>query len=62
MKKRWEKPELIVFVRNRPDEGVLDDCKTFSSMGPAGTAGTGGNCARDDGNYLYACQAPWSTS
>ncbi len=28
MKKEWEKPELIVLVRGKPEEGVLVTCKT----------------------------------
>jgi len=26
-KKNWEKPKLVVMVRNRPGEGVLATCK-----------------------------------
>lgn len=25
--KQWQKPELIVLVRSRPEEAVLDSCK-----------------------------------
>jgi len=28
-KKHWEKPELTVLVRNKPEEQVLNACKTF---------------------------------
>jgi len=28
MKKKWEKPELIILVRNQPEESVLNSCKT----------------------------------
>jgi hypothetical protein len=27
-KKQWQKPELIVLVRNKPEEQVLNACKT----------------------------------
>ena len=27
MKKIWKKPELVVLVRNRPEESVLTHCK-----------------------------------
>ena len=33
VKKEWTKPELIVLVRNKPEEAVLTACK-FASGGP----------------------------
>jgi hypothetical protein len=33
-KKQWAKPELIVLVRSKPEEAVLDSCK-----GKPGTSG-----------------------
>ncbi len=30
-KKKWEKPELLVLVRNNPEEAVLTGCKTTTS-------------------------------
>jgi hypothetical protein len=36
MKQKWEKPELIVLVRNRPAEGVLWACKLSSRAGAHG--------------------------
>lgn len=45
----WEKPELIVLVRNRPEEAVLAACKVQHGTGPAKNhcnAATGsGNCS-----------------
>jgi len=33
--KKWEAPKLIVLVRGKPEESVLDTCKTTSySIGP----------------------------
>ncbi len=33
-KPRWEKPEIIVLVRGRPEEAVLAGCKTkYSGIG-----------------------------
>ncbi|MCX5977450.1 MAG: hypothetical protein NTV33_11675 [Coprothermobacterota bacterium] len=29
-KKEWTEPELIVLVRNKPEEAVLRVCKTYS--------------------------------
>ena len=36
--KKWNKPELIILVRNQPEESVLDSCKTSTghTPGPAG--------------------------
>ncbi len=32
-KKTWIEPELIVIVRNRPEEAVLSGCKTSEHTG-----------------------------
>ena len=37
---KWEKPQLIVLVRGRPEEAVLGTCKKVSDNGP----GNDGNC------------------
>lgn len=44
MKKPWEKPELVVLVKARPEESVLDPCKfkTFPFNRPED--GQGINC------------------
>ena len=41
----WVKPELIVLVRNRPEEAVLANCKTLGSLGPGGSGGGQGGTA-----------------
>lgn len=33
-KKKWDKPELIVLVRGKPEERVLSACKTTMVAGP----------------------------
>ena len=33
-KKVWEKPRLIVLFRGRPEESVLQACKTSLEQGP----------------------------
>jgi hypothetical protein len=34
-KKKWQKPELLVIVRRRPEEAVLAGCKShFVDTGP----------------------------
>ena len=51
MKKKWEKPSLMVIVRNKPEEALLANCKgnTFtggldSSAGACRKAVCGGIC------------------
>lgn len=34
VKKRWEKPGLLVVTRGRPEESVLAACKWFVQAGP----------------------------
>ena len=41
-KKAWFKPELIVLVRGKPEEGVLTACKLASV--PGGPFGNNGWC------------------
>ncbi len=33
-KKTWTRPQLIVLVRGKPEESVLQACKTTTSGGP----------------------------
>lgn len=33
-KKKWKKPQLIVLVREKSEESVLQVCKIFSEAGP----------------------------
>ena len=48
--KDWEKPELIVLVRNKPEEAVLSSCKS--------AAGGDGNGAFLSGCYVtVACES-----
>lgn len=37
MKRKWKRPELVVLVRSRPEESVLDHCK----IGPNPSTPTG---------------------
>jgi len=46
-KKPWEKPELTVLVRSRPEEAVLTGCKTSGGGGPQALLG---KCGYVDGN------------
>jgi hypothetical protein len=47
-KKPWEKPKLIVLFKGRPEEAVLQVCKSNTSIGPGDnqcTLGGGGYSA-----------------
>ena len=33
-KKKWLQPQLTVLVRRKPEEGILDGCKTAPPVGP----------------------------
>jgi hypothetical protein len=39
--KQWQKPELVVLVRSKPEEAVLTSCKV---MGGSGYHGTNNGC------------------
>lgn len=44
-KAKWEKPQLIVLVRGKPEEAVLVICKTAMAVaGPWSVAGEGTSC------------------
>lgn len=54
VKKEWQKPELVVLVRTKPEEAVLDVCKRNDGSGvghsnctPDYQQGVGG-CAKDN--------------
>jgi hypothetical protein len=32
--KKWQKPELIILIRNQPEENVLGTCKNEAGSGP----------------------------
>lgn len=36
MKKKWEKPELVILVRSKTEEGVLEICKIYEGGAPGG--------------------------
>ena len=37
MKKEWQKPQLVILTRGKPEEAVLTVCKIWASGGPAST-------------------------
>jgi hypothetical protein len=39
-KKQWQKPELVVLLRTKPQEGVLTNCKTSSTTYVPGNPNT----------------------
>jgi hypothetical protein len=56
-KKPWEKPELIVFSRNKSDENVLTNCKGAVSTGSSTFFG---GCASIPGCGIPCFIAPGS--
>jgi hypothetical protein len=53
-KKAWITPELIVLVRNKPEEAVLAVCKTMTAAGGAPLV----NYSSCDSPVPYPCYAP----
>ncbi len=43
-KQPWEKPELTVLVRNKPEEQVLSGCKTIGGQGGNNSGSTNNDC------------------
>jgi hypothetical protein len=33
MQKTWEKPQLVILVRSRPEEAILQTCKNSNTAG-----------------------------
>jgi hypothetical protein len=55
-KKLWQKPELIVLVRSRPDEAVLETCK--SSGRTTGESHYKNNCMKENSSTCpQTCQS-----
>lgn len=44
MKKSWNKPELTVLVRTRPEEAVLETCKINGYPKPASSTDSNTSC------------------
>lgn len=51
--KIWEKPKLVVLVRGRPEESVLQVCKYQLIMGPQGV---NNDCLMRRGYNIVPCQ------
>jgi hypothetical protein len=56
-RKAWSRPELIVIVRGRAEEAVLQICKSSGAVGSnsfnsdcAGIAGCGNSCEETSGS------------
>ena len=57
-KKKWETPELIVVVRSKPEEAVLQTCKSDTTSGPIGMGA--GNCHSEGAPSGYCVTPSWS--
>ena len=56
MKKKWEKPNLVVLLRSSPEEAVLAICKSNNPNSPSsGPNNSYDKCA--DGNKAENCNA-----
>jgi hypothetical protein len=55
-KKHWEKPKLIVLFRGRPEEAVLQVCKSDQSIGPGDN-----RCSLGGGGGYSACSTVTAT-
>jgi hypothetical protein len=53
-KKQWQKPELIVLVRSKPEEAVLAACKYWGD--PSGAESQEFGCLVDLGVGCEACR------
>jgi len=45
MKKKWVQPELTVLVRGKPEEGILQICKSVLMVGQSGPAAEAVACS-----------------
>lgn len=58
-KMQWERPELLVLVRSKPEEAVLANCKTLNGSSKAGNGSKNGSCqAKTTTNCGTDCSAP----
>lgn len=58
-RKTWEKPELIVLTRGKPEENVLWECKYNAAPDKWGgiQTGNGHGCQAAKDNSCQACQS-----
>jgi hypothetical protein len=54
-KKPWEKPELCILVRHKPEEAVLATCKALPNYG--GPFTTLGACTQSSGMSCVGCNS-----
>ena len=57
--KTWEKPQLIVLLRNKPEEAVLYACKNW---GLSGANSDASDCKERSGIYCMFSCSPLSAS
>ncbi len=54
-KKHWHKPELIVLMRNKPEEQVLAACKGCTNPPTSGPSNGSYNCVTGPMPACYDC-------
>ena len=58
-KKKWERPKLIVLVRARPEERVLDNCKVLD--GTLGPGDSYGGCSKINIGECIVCPGTYGS-
>jgi hypothetical protein len=63
MKKIWKKPNLVVLIRSRPEESVLDHCKYgFSEQGGGANSNVNGcHAIKESGGCIGVCMGQETT-
>jgi hypothetical protein len=52
MKKAWEKPKLVVLVRGKPEEAILNGCKDWAGPPPNGPVSDYTQCMEGTANCI----------
>ena len=61
MEKLWKKPKLVVLVRGRPEEAVLQGCKTYGWTGEITPGTVDYECQSAPGKQCVTCDI-WTSS
>jgi hypothetical protein len=56
MRRTWKRPELVILFRGRPEERVLENCKSPQGGFQGGPSKTNNKCDVIHGGPCGACQ------
>ncbi len=56
-KKPWEKPQLIILLRSKPEERILGACKDHQLFPASGLTGQYASCSFTVGGAYSGCAA-----